>query len=85
MPKDSASVGEVLRQIGYNTLWVGKNHNVPDWQNSQIVSGHYQIIHPELVHHMPFYVLPTLFALSNRAHLICGTTEMALNTSTVSQ
>ena len=25
----------MLRQNGYNTAWFGKNHNVPDWQNSQ--------------------------------------------------
>jgi len=26
---------EILKQNGYNTSWYGKNHNVPDWQNSQ--------------------------------------------------
>jgi len=36
MPKDSVAVGEILRLIGYNTLWVGKNHNVPEFQASQI-------------------------------------------------
>ncbi len=35
MPKSSGSVGEILRQNGYNTSWFGKNHNVPDWQSSQ--------------------------------------------------
>jgi arylsulfatase len=35
MPKSSGSVGEILRQNGYNTAWFGKNHNVPDWQSSQ--------------------------------------------------
>jgi len=35
MPKSSGSIGEVLRQNGYNTAWFGKNHNVPDWQSSQ--------------------------------------------------
>jgi arylsulfatase len=35
MGKDTATVGEVLRQHGWNTSWFGKNHNVPDWQNSQ--------------------------------------------------
>jgi len=34
MPKSSGSVGEILRQNGYNTAWFGKNHNVPDWQTS---------------------------------------------------
>jgi arylsulfatase len=35
MPKSSGSIGEILRQNGYNTSWFGKNHNVPDWQSSQ--------------------------------------------------
>jgi arylsulfatase len=35
MPKSCGSVGEVLRQNGYNTAWYGKNHNVPDWHTSQ--------------------------------------------------
>jgi arylsulfatase len=35
MSKSSGSIGEVLRQNGYNTSWYGKNHNVPDWQTSQ--------------------------------------------------
>ena len=35
MPKSCGSIGEVLRQNGYNTSWYGKNHNVPDWQGSQ--------------------------------------------------
>ena len=35
MPKSCGSLGEVLRQNGYNTSWFGKNHNVPDWQGSQ--------------------------------------------------
>ncbi len=35
MPKSSGSVGEILKQNGYNTSWFGKNHNVPDWQTSQ--------------------------------------------------
>jgi hypothetical protein len=29
------TVAEILRQKGWNTAWFGKNHNVPDWQNSQ--------------------------------------------------
>ena len=32
MPKSSGTVGEILKQNGYNTAWFGKNHNVPDWQ-----------------------------------------------------
>jgi arylsulfatase len=35
MGKDTATVAEILRQKGWNTAWFGKNHNVPDWQNSQ--------------------------------------------------
>jgi arylsulfatase A-like enzyme len=34
MPKSSGTVGEILKQNGYNTAWFGKNHNVPDWQTS---------------------------------------------------
>jgi len=32
--KDTATSGEVLRQLGWNTSWFGKQHNVPDWQSS---------------------------------------------------
>ena len=35
MGKDTATVAELLKQAGYNTAWFGKNHNVPDWENSQ--------------------------------------------------
>src|SRR3954468_13479412 len=35
MPKSCGTFAEVLKQNGYNTAWYGKNHNVPDWQNSQ--------------------------------------------------
>jgi arylsulfatase len=35
MQKSSGTVGEILKQNGYNTSWFGKNHNVPDWQSSQ--------------------------------------------------
>jgi arylsulfatase A-like enzyme len=35
VPKSSGSVGEVLRENGYNTSWFGKMHNVPDWMSSQ--------------------------------------------------
>jgi arylsulfatase len=35
MRKDTATVAEILKQMGWNTAWFGKNHNVPDWQNSQ--------------------------------------------------
>ena len=35
VPKGCGSVGEVLRESGYNTAWFGKMHNVPDWMSSQ--------------------------------------------------
>lgn len=35
MGKETATIAEILRQKGWNTSWFGKNHNVPDWQNSQ--------------------------------------------------
>jgi arylsulfatase len=35
VPKSSGSVGEVLKENGYNTSWFGKMHNVPDWMSSQ--------------------------------------------------
>jgi arylsulfatase A-like enzyme len=34
--KKLAGIGEILKYNGYNTAWFGKNHNVPDWQNSQV-------------------------------------------------
>lgn len=36
MSKSTGTVGEILKQNGYNTSWFGKNHNVPDWQTSQV-------------------------------------------------
>ncbi|HEX6883446.1 MAG TPA: arylsulfatase [Planctomycetota bacterium] len=35
MSKSCGTFAEVLKQNGYNTSWYGKNHNVPDWMNSQ--------------------------------------------------
>jgi len=35
IPKSSGSIGEGLRENGYNTSWYGKMHNVPDWMSSQ--------------------------------------------------
>jgi arylsulfatase A-like enzyme len=32
--KDNATIAEILKQNGYNTAWIGKNHNVPDWHSS---------------------------------------------------
>ncbi len=29
IPMENATVGEVLRENGWNTFWVGKNHNIP--------------------------------------------------------
>jgi arylsulfatase len=35
VPKSAGSVGQVLKENGYNTSWFGKMHNVPDWMSSQ--------------------------------------------------
>jgi len=32
--KENATIAEILKQNGYNTAWIGKNHNVPDWHSS---------------------------------------------------
>ncbi|BBO33543.1 arylsulfatase [Lacipirellula parvula] len=34
LPRSCGTVGEVLRQNGYNTAWIGKNHNTPTWELS---------------------------------------------------
>jgi arylsulfatase len=34
LPKSCGTIGEVLRQNGYMTAWVGKNHNTPTWETS---------------------------------------------------
>jgi arylsulfatase len=34
IPKSAAMVSEILRQNGYTTAWIGKNHNVPDWETN---------------------------------------------------
>jgi len=34
VPKSCASVGEILKDNGWNTAWWGKMHNVPDWKSS---------------------------------------------------
>lgn len=34
LPKSTGTLGEVLRQNGYMTAWVGKNHNTPEWETS---------------------------------------------------
>jgi len=35
MPDNSATIGTILRDNGYNTSWFGKNHNTPDYETSQ--------------------------------------------------
>ena len=35
IPRSSGSIGQALRENGYNTSWFGKMHNVPDWMSSQ--------------------------------------------------
>jgi arylsulfatase len=34
--RDTATVGEIVRQNGYGTGWFGKDHNTPDFQASQV-------------------------------------------------
>src|SRR6516164_8207735 len=34
LPRGAGTVGEVLRQNGYMTAWIGKNHNTPVWEAS---------------------------------------------------
>lgn len=34
LPKDTATVGEILKGNGYATWWYGKNHNTPDWETT---------------------------------------------------
>ena len=34
IPRSTGSVAEVLRQNGYATAWIGKNHNTPIWETS---------------------------------------------------
>jgi arylsulfatase A-like enzyme len=36
IPKNTGTVAEILRQNGYATAWVGKNHNTPTWETSEI-------------------------------------------------
>jgi len=36
LPRSCGSIGEVLRQNGYMTAWIGKNHNTPTWETSAI-------------------------------------------------
>lgn len=34
VPKSAVSIGEILKDNGWNTGWWGKMHNVPDWKSS---------------------------------------------------
>ena len=34
IPRDTATIGEILKDNGYSTWWFGKNHNTPDWETS---------------------------------------------------
>lgn len=34
IPRDTATIGEILRDNGYATWWYGKNHNTPDWETT---------------------------------------------------
>jgi len=36
LPRSCGTVGEVLRQNGYMTAWIGKNHNTPTWETSAV-------------------------------------------------
>lgn len=36
IPKSAGTVSEVLRQNGYMTAWIGKNHNTPAWETSAV-------------------------------------------------
>ncbi|WP_229679063.1 arylsulfatase [Silvimonas amylolytica] len=35
LPDTSVTIGEILKDNGYNTAWFGKNHNTPDSETSQ--------------------------------------------------
>ncbi len=35
LPRNCGTAGEVLRQNGYMTAWIGKNHNTPTWETSK--------------------------------------------------
>ena len=34
IPRSAGTVAEALRQNGYMTAWIGKNHNTPPWESS---------------------------------------------------
>ncbi|MFT3967705.1 MAG: arylsulfatase, partial [Sphingobium sp.] len=33
LPRDAATLGRILKANGYDTAWLGKNHNVPSWES----------------------------------------------------
>ena len=35
IPKSTGTVAEILRQNGYATAWIGKNHNTPAWETNE--------------------------------------------------
>ncbi len=36
IPQNTATFADVLQAYGYATAWIGKNHNVPDWETSAV-------------------------------------------------
>jgi arylsulfatase len=36
IPSTTATIARILRENGYNTAWLGKNHNTPDWESSVV-------------------------------------------------
>jgi arylsulfatase len=36
IPKSAGTVSEILKQNGYATAWIGKNHNTPAWETSEV-------------------------------------------------
>ena len=34
IPPSAATIGTMLKRHGYNTAWIGKNHNTPDWETT---------------------------------------------------
>lgn len=34
LPRETATIGEILKGNGYTTWWFGKNHNTPDWETT---------------------------------------------------
>jgi arylsulfatase A-like enzyme len=36
IPKDAATIGEILKENGYSTSWFGKDHNTPTFTASQV-------------------------------------------------